>query len=119
MFGAMSQGFGTPPQNAPIAPAPAQNQSASGMAIAALICGIGAWVAAGPLLSIPGWILGKMELNRIARGESPEAGKQFAQIGYWASMIYTILFIVGMCAAVALMLAGVFFAASVEPPRSY
>jgi hypothetical protein len=83
------------------------------MAIAALICGIGAWVAGGILLSIPGWIIGKMELNKIARGESPEAGKSFAQIGYWASMIYTIFFVVLMCVAVA----GVIVALVAAPSR--
>jgi hypothetical protein len=88
------------------------------MAIAALICGIGAWVVGGPLLSIPGWIIGKMELNKIARGEAPEAGKPFAQIGYYASMVYTIFFLVIMCLAVVAMLGGVFFAASSAPPSS-
>lgn len=79
------------------------------MAIAALILGIGGWVMCGPLLSIPGAIIGKMEMSKIARGESPEAGKGLAVAGFWISIInvviylllcgvYCVIMIIGMAA---------------------
>jgi hypothetical protein len=62
------------------------------MAITAMILGVAAWVVGGIFFSVPGWIVAKMELDKIARGESPEAGKAFAQVGCWASVVYTGLF---------------------------
>jgi hypothetical protein len=103
----MSQGWGQPPQ----APGPygqpptgfgpqPQQASASGMAVAALVLGIMAWVAGGFIAAIPGMIIGKMELNKINRGESPEAGRSFAMIGYWASLaniIFTVVIFAFIC----------------------
>ncbi len=75
------------------------NNSASGMAIASLILGIVSWVLGVSLLaSIPGAIIGKMELNNIAAGSSSEAGKTLATIGFWVSMANIILSVLGMCA---------------------
>jgi hypothetical protein len=54
----------------------------------------------GPFLSLPGLICGKMELGKIERGESSEAGKQFAQIGMWVSVAnFAFFFLImgGLC----------------------
>lgn len=100
------RGFGSPPGAAPALDPTATSQSASTLAITAMILGIAAWVVGGIFFSVPGWIVAKMELARIARGESPPAGKPFAQVGYWASVMYTILFLVLVCVGAA---AGLFF----------
>jgi hypothetical protein len=79
--------------------------SAGGMATAALILGVLAWTGIGIIGAIPGAILGKMELNAIERGESPAAGKQFAQIGYYlslANLAFTALVMVLSCAIFAI-----------------
>jgi hypothetical protein len=79
------------------------------MAITALILGIVGWVFCGPFTSIPGAIVAKMELGKIARGESPEAGKGLATAGFWISIInvviylllcgvYCIIMVIGMAA---------------------
>lgn len=45
----------------------------------------------GPLLSIPGLILGKMELNAIRQGQAPAAGETFAKIGFYLGIAATAL----------------------------
>ena len=67
-----------------------QAGSASGLAIAALICGILSWVGGSFLAAIPAIICGKIELGKIKRGETSEAGKVFAQIGFWAGLSHVI-----------------------------
>ncbi|MEM9190151.1 MAG: DUF4190 domain-containing protein [Myxococcota bacterium] len=76
-------GFGAPPGGAP----PAGGGSASGMAIAALVLGIASWFCGGIFLSIPGAIIGKIELGKIDRGESAAAGSGMAKAGFWISVI--------------------------------
>jgi hypothetical protein len=66
------------------------------MAVIALVCGIVSWfMPCAP--AIPGIIIGKMELNKIERGESPVEGKTFAQIGFWLSAVHLGLAVVGIC----------------------
>jgi hypothetical protein len=89
------------------------------MATAALILGLISWVVGGIFVAIPGVIIGKMELNKIARGESPEAGKSYAQIGYWASLANIIFFVVIMCGVCALYAAFFGFAMVNQPSGSY
>jgi hypothetical protein len=80
------------------------------MAIAALVLGIASWVMCGPVLSIPGAIVGKMEMGKIERGESAAAGATLAKAGFWISVanlalagvlicIYGIMIVVGLGAA--------------------
>jgi hypothetical protein len=45
----------------------------------------------GFLLSIPGMILGKMEMNAISQGQSPQAGENFAKAGFYVGLVVTIL----------------------------
>ena len=70
---------------------PGVQGAASGRAIASMILSLVALVTCGPLLSIPGWILGKQELNAIKSGQAPFAGETFAKIGYYGGIIVTVL----------------------------
>jgi hypothetical protein len=55
----------------------------------------------GPVTAIPAAIIGKMELGKIERGESSPAGKTFAQIGFWAGAILSVLSVIGICLYIA------------------
>ncbi|MFN0121831.1 MAG: zinc-ribbon domain-containing protein [Blastocatellia bacterium] len=66
--------------------------NASGRAITAMILSLISIGTCGPFLSIPGMILGKMELNAIREGKAPKAGETFAKIGFWAGLVLTVLF---------------------------
>ncbi|MEW6127908.1 MAG: DUF4190 domain-containing protein [Acidobacteriota bacterium] len=64
-------------------------QSASGRAITAMILSIVGVFLCGLFASIPGMILGKMEINAIDEGRAPLAGKGFAQTGFYVGMVGT------------------------------
>jgi hypothetical protein len=55
-------------------------------------------VTCGPLLSIPGMILGKSEMNAIAEGRSPIAGETYAKIGFYVGIGVTALSCLGIIA---------------------
>lgn len=76
-----------------------QQSQPSGMAWAALICGAGSWVILPFVAAVAGVIIGKIELGKIERGESPAEGKQIAQIGYYASIANIIVTVLGTIAA--------------------
>jgi Domain of unknown function (DUF4190)/zinc-ribbon domain len=63
----------------------------SGKATASMILSILSLVTCLPLLSIPGMIMGKMEMNAIAEGRSSPAGLGYAKAGFWIGLISTIL----------------------------
>ena len=46
------------------------------------------------LLSIPGMILGKLEMNAIRDGQAPKAGETFAKIGFYVGIAVTALSLV-------------------------
>lgn len=71
--------------------APQQQGSPSGRAVASMILSIVSVFTCGPLLSIPGLVLGKMELNAIRQGQSPYAGETFAKIGFYLGIAATVL----------------------------
>ncbi|MEP6787484.1 MAG: hypothetical protein ABJB40_03575 [Acidobacteriota bacterium] len=92
-----------PPQNQPwpqqasplAAPPPASaGGGASQRAIIALVLTIVAFVCCGPFTGIPAAILGWMELDAIAKGQSPAAGKWMAQVGLWGGIGFTVLHVV-------------------------
>jgi len=96
MFGTPPQGGAPPPQGQgwqqpPGGGAYQPQESASGMAVAALVLGLVSWVMGGLLTAIPGAIIGKMEMDKIKRGESPAAGKTFAEVGFWASVAHIVI----------------------------
>lgn len=102
------QDFGTPPPppppsvSAPPPPPPSmgnqgmQGGSASTNAIIALVAGIASFVICWGIAGIIAWIMGKGELNKIDRGESPEAGRSMAKIGMWLGIINVLLSILGI-----------------------
>jgi len=60
-------------------------------------------VTCGPLLSIPGMILGKSEMNAIAEGRSPNAGETYAKIGFYVGIGVTLLSCLGIVAWCVMM----------------
>ncbi len=74
---------------------PMNQASASGRAIAAMILSIVALFTCGPFLSIPGMIMGKMEMDAIRQGQAPVAGEAFAKVGFYVGIIVTALFCLG------------------------
>lgn len=73
----------------------AQQGNASGRAIASIILSILGLIACGFLTSIPGMILGKMELNAIRAGEAPRAGETLAKIGFYVGIAGTVIYCLG------------------------
>src|SRR4030095_4852457 len=67
---------------------------ASTNAIIALVAGILAWIACGFIAGIVAWVMGKGELGKIDRGESPEAGRTFAKIGMWLGIVNIIFTVI-------------------------
>ena len=72
--------------------APLQEGGASGRAIASMILSILAPFTCGVFLSVPGMILGKMEMNAIRDGRAPKAGETVAKIGFYLGLVVTVLF---------------------------
>jgi large-conductance mechanosensitive channel len=85
--------------------------SASGMAITALVLGIVSYFICPLIGGIAAWIVGKMELSKIERGESPEAGKGMAKVGMWLGIINVVL---NILAGIALIIYFVFLAAVIS-----
>ena len=42
--------------------------------------------------SIPGMILGKMEMNAIAAGQAPRAGETLAKVGFYLGIAGTVIY---------------------------
>ncbi|MBX7221534.1 MAG: DUF4190 domain-containing protein [Blastocatellia bacterium] len=82
-----------PPPGFGAYPMPPQvRQGAGGKAIASLVLGICSFaLGLGPVLSIPGVILGKMEMNAIRRGEASPDGETIAKVGFYVSLLNIIL----------------------------
>lgn len=71
--------------------APGAGGSASGRAITSMVLSIVSLVTCGFLFSIPGMILGKMEMNAIREGRAPQAGETFAKVGFWLGLAVTVI----------------------------
>ena len=65
-----------------------------------LILGILSLVCCGPFSGIPGAILGKMEMDAIKQGRSPESNMGMAKAGFWISIVGTALSILGFILAI-------------------
>jgi hypothetical protein len=76
-------------------PAPPATAGASGRAVASMILTLVSLFTCGPFLSIPGLILGKLELGAIERGLASPAGSTFAKIGYYGGIAVTLLSCLG------------------------
>ena len=66
-------------------------QSASGRAITSLVLSIISIFMCALLTSVPGMILGKMEMNAIRQGQAPLAGDGIAKAGFYIGLVMTIL----------------------------
>jgi heme/copper-type cytochrome/quinol oxidase subunit 4 len=73
-----------------------QQDKASGNSIAALVLGILAFVGCGVFTAIPAWIVGSGEVKKIDAGQSPAAGRTFAQIGMILGIVGTVLGVIGL-----------------------
>jgi hypothetical protein len=62
---------------------------ASGRAITAMILSIVGVFLCGLFTSIPGMILGKMEMNAIREGRASAAGEGFAKTGFYVGLVGT------------------------------
>ena len=80
-------------------------QGASTKAIVALVLGI-LGLAFCPPTAIVAWIIGKQELNAIARGESSAQGRGLALAGFILGIIGTVL-VAGVIIIYALIILGV------------
>ena len=68
-------------------------------AIVALILGIAGIVFCQPT-AVAALIVGKMELNSIARGETPKQGRGFAMAGYVMGIVGTAIGIIAIIASI-------------------
>jgi hypothetical protein len=57
----------------------------------------------GPFTSIPGLILGKIEMNAIRDGQAPKAGETLAKIGFYVGIAATALYCLGFAAWFAIL----------------
>ena len=73
---------------------PSNEGSASGRAVISMILSIISPFTCWLFLSIPGMILGKMELNAIQNGQASKAGEIFAKIGFYVGLAVTALSLV-------------------------
>ncbi len=80
------------------APLPA---TASTRATAAMIVSIVSLFTCGPFMSIPGMIMGKLEMNAIAQGQAAAAGLSYAKAGFWIGLVSTVLYCGGGLLAIA------------------
>ena len=103
-----------PPPPPPVTMQP--GGSASGMAITALVLGIVSYFICPLIGGVAAWIVGKMELGKIERGESSEAGKGMAKVGMWLGIINVIL---NILAGIALIIYFVFLAAVIGTSHNY
>jgi hypothetical protein len=85
----------------------AQSGSASNRSIASLVLSVISIATCGPLFSIPGMILGKMEMNAIRDGQAPIAGETFAKFGFYIGLCLNILYFLGMVVFALLALMGI------------
>jgi Domain of unknown function (DUF4190)/zinc-ribbon domain len=69
-----------------------QQQGASGRAITSLILSIISIFMCGFFTSIPGMVLGKMEMNAIRQGQAPSGGEGVAKAGFYIGLVVTILY---------------------------
>ena len=65
------------------------SQGASGRAITSMILSIVGLIFCGWLTSIPGMILGKIEMNAIRDGRASQAGSGFAKTGFYGGIVVT------------------------------
>jgi len=63
---------------------------------------IASWFIIPLFGAIGGVFIARSELSKIDRGQSPEAGRIFAQIGWYVGLANLVLSVVGLCGGLAL-----------------
>ncbi len=66
---------------------------ASQKPLIAMLLSIGGILCCGPILGVPGAILGWLELQAIREGRSPADGKLMSQVGLWVGIAATVIHI--------------------------
>jgi hypothetical protein len=69
-----------------------QQGGASSRAIASLVLSILGLLGCNFFTSIPGMILGKMEMNAINEGRAPRAGEAIAKVGFYVGIAATVIY---------------------------
>ena len=77
------------PNPQPVPPPSASNSKA----VIALVLGIASVFCCGPFTGIPAAIVGKMEMDAIKQGRSPQSNMGMAKAGFWIGIVGTGLFI--------------------------
>ena len=90
------------PQPGALPPGSSPKAETGNKAMFSLILGILSFLCCGPFTGIPGAILGKMEMDAIKQGRSPESNMGMAKAGFWISIVATALWIIGVILAVVL-----------------
>jgi hypothetical protein len=88
-------------------------QGASGRAITSLVLSIISIFMCALFTSVPGMILGKMEMNAIRQGQAPLAGEGIAKAGFYIGLVVTILYGLVVLAYIILVILGI-AAASIQ-----
>lgn len=84
-------------------------KSASELAVAALILSATSVMFCG-ITAIPGMIMGFIELGRINRGDSPEAGRSMARAAAIIGVIITVLMVLAVILGVIITVIGIIIA---------
>ena len=82
-------------------------QGASGRAITSRVLSIISVFMCALFTSVPGMILGKMEMNAIRQGQAPLAGEGIAKAGFYIGLVVTILYGLGILAYIFLLILGI------------
>jgi uncharacterized membrane protein YjgN (DUF898 family) len=80
------------PNPQPVPPPAGSNSKA----VIALVLGIASVFCCGIFTGIPAAILGKMEMDAIKQGRSPESNMGMAKAGFWIGIVGSVLFILGI-----------------------
>jgi hypothetical protein len=89
-----------PPNYYPPPPPPAyplQPQAKSNRALIAMICAVLGFVACGPIASVPGIVLGKLEMDAIREGRAPRSGENMAKWAFYLSIAATAISVLMIC----------------------
>jgi hypothetical protein len=81
-------------------------QGASGLAVASLVMACLSFVCGSLFLSVPAAIMAKVELGKIARGESSPAGETLSKAAFWVAIAN-----IGFVALIVCLYAVIFVAA--------
>lgn len=72
-----------------------QSSAANNRPMIAVILVVVGLLCCGPFTSVPGAVMGWMEMNAINEGRSPQSNKMMAQIALWGGIGVTIFTIIG------------------------